>query len=744
MHFSFLAMATTQNALWALCLAVGAGCILTVLSRRLHLPTIVLLLIGGFALGAEGTGWLQPDALGDLLPMIVSLAVGLILFEGGLTLDIKEFKKTSTVIKRLLTIGVLITWLGAGLTAYVIFDISPSFALLMGSLIIVTGPTVIVPLLRRIRVQQKLGSILHWEGVLIDSIGVFTAILCFEWVVEGGGAVALPNFLIRIVSGAGIGLLGGYLIYWVMKKNWVPDNIVNAFALASAMLIFGATELIKPEAGLLSVTIAGLIVGIKKPRQLREIKAFKAEIVDLLIGMLFLLLVARLELQQFVDFFEMGGGWVLFSVILLIRPISITVSSWGTPLNLREKALLSWVAPRGVVAASMASLFAISLNSKETLVGDPALLESFVYSVICATVLIQGLSAGLVAKALRLQRPAPNDWIIIGAHHFGRELARKLMRKDEQYVLLLDTNARNIALAQKEGLPAMHCDGMEAEKLYENEQALFGAGYVLALTDNIELNELLMQRWGEELANEKVFGWIPTDAPSSDDRLVGQSVFGDLSRPAVIGSELMQGESDFEVVVWEEGKSLPSGDWHPLFIRRGKQLRAIPQDSSLKEMVKDEDEVICLRRSEGFLLRALQSGGFLRLECETLDALYEQLARVAVEQVEALSEEKILEDLGAQGRIFPAFIGHGIAIPHVYCEDLDYRICFVAQLTNPLEIPGQDEAIDFVFFLLSPTGDSEGHLATLADIAKTSRSDRLRKQIKHAKSVDDVITAISG
>lgn len=744
MHFPFLAMATTQNALWALCLAVGAGCILTVLSRRLHLPTIVLLLIGGFALGSEGTGWLQPDALGAQLPMIVSLAVGLILFEGGLTLDIKEFKKTSTVIKRLLTIGVLITWLGAGLTAYVIFDISPSFALLMGSLIIVTGPTVIVPLLRRIRVQQKLGSILHWEGVLIDSIGVFTAILCFEWVVEGGGAVALPNFLIRIVSGAGIGLLGGYLIYWVMKKNWVPDNIVNAFALASAMLIFGATELIKPEAGLLSVTIAGLIVGIKKPRQLREIKAFKAEIVDLLIGMLFLLLVARLELQQFVDFFEMGGGWVLFSVILLIRPISITVSSWGTPLNLREKALLSWVAPRGVVAASMASLFAISLNSKETLVGDPALLESFVYSVICATVLIQGLSAGLVAKALRLQRPAPNDWIIIGAHHFGRELARKLMRKDEQYVLLLDTNARNIALAQKEGLPAMHCDGMEAEKLYENEQALFGAGYVLALTDNIELNELLMQRWGEELANEKVFGWIPTDAPSSDDRLVGQSVFGDLSRPAVIGSELMQGESDFEVVVWEEGKSLPSGDWHPLFIRRGKQLRAVPQDSSLKDMVKDEDEVICLRRSEGFLLRALQSGGFLRLECETLDALYEQLAHVAVEQVEALSEEKILEDLGAQGRIFPAFIGHGIAIPHVYCEDLDYRICFVAQLTNPLEIPGQDEAIDFVFFLLSPTGDSDGHLATLADIAKTSRSDRLRKQIKRAESVEDVITAISG
>jgi NhaP-type Na+/H+ or K+/H+ antiporter/mannitol/fructose-specific phosphotransferase system IIA component (Ntr-type) len=738
-----LAVGGTQDALWALCFAVGGGCLLTILSRRLHLPTIVLLLLGGFALGPEGLDVLHPNALGDFLPMVVSLAVGLILFEGALTLDLKEFKQTSTVIKRLLTVGVLITWLGSGLTAYIVFDTSPSFALLMGSLIIVTGPTVIVPLLRRIRVQQKLGSILHWEGVLIDTIGVFTAILCFEWVVEGGGAVALPNFLIRIIGGAVIGGVGGYLIYWMMRKNWIPDNMVNAFALAGAMLIFGATELIKPEAGLLSVTVAGMIVGIKKPRQLREIKAFKAEIVDLLIGMLFLLLVARLELQQFIDFFEMGGGWVLFSVILLIRPISIAASSWGTPLNIREKALLSWVAPRGVVAASMASLFALSLSSKENPVGDPALLESFVYSVICATVLIQGLSAGIFAKILGLQRPAPNDWVIIGAHHFGRELARKLMRKDEQHVLLLDTNARNIALAKKEGLPALHRDGMEAEKLYENEQALFGAGYVLALTDNVELNQLLMQRWAEELNSESVFGWIPLDSPTEEDQLTGQSVFGDLSRPAVIGSELLQGESSFETVLWEEGKSLASGDWHPLFIRRGKQLKAIAQDASLKELVKPEDEVICLRRAEGFLLRALYSGGFLHLECESIESLYAQLAYAATAHVPTILQNQVLEDLNEQGRIFPAFLGHGVAIPHVYCTDLDYRICFVAHLKNGLTIPGQDEAIDFVFFIISPKGDSEGHLATLAEIAKNCRTERLRNQIKGAESIDEVIAAIS-
>ncbi|MEM1222905.1 MAG: cation:proton antiporter [Verrucomicrobiota bacterium] len=738
-----IAMAGQQSALWSLCLAVGAGCLLTVLSRRMHLPTIVLLLIGGFVLGGEGLGLLKPDALGDYLPMIVSLAVGLILFEGGLTLEIKNFTQTSTVIKRLLSTGVLVTWLGASITVWLIFDVAPSYALLMGSLIIVTGPTVIVPLLRRIRIQQKLSSILHWEGVLIDSIGVFIAILCFEWVVEGGGAVALPNFAIRVISGIGIGAIGGYLIYLFMDRGWVPQNIANAFSLASAMLVFGISEVIKAEAGLLSVTIAGLIVGIKKPKYLREVKAFKAEITDLLIGMLFLLLVSRLQFTQFVNFFEAGGGWVIISVILIIRPASIALSSIGTQLNLKEKALLSWVAPRGVVAASMASLFALTLSGKENPVGDPALLESFVYSVICATVLIQGLSAGIVAKILGLQRPAPNDWIIIGAGHFGRELAKRIQKQDGQDVVLLDTNARNVSLAQKDGLTALLRDGLEAEKLYEEEQTLFGAGYILALTDNVELNQIIMQRWAEVLDAERVTGWIPNDSSTAGDQLTGQSVFGDLSRPAVIGSELMQGESTFESVFWEEGMALPSGDWHPLFIRRGKLFKGVPRDSSLKELVRDEDEVLCLRRSEGFLLRALQSGGFIRSKSSTVEALYAELATIASTEIECVSENEIIKELNARGRILPAFLARGIAIPNVYSPNLNFRACYVAVLESAIQIPGTGESVECVFLLLSPQGDTEGHLATLAEIARCYRSQRLSNQIKSAQTIDDVISAVS-
>ena len=161
-------------------------------------------------------------------------------------------------------------------------------------------------------------------------------------------------------------------------------------------------------------------------------------------------------------------------------------------------------------------------------------------------------------------------------------------------------------------------------------------------------------------------------------------------------------------------------------------------------MVKGEDEVICLRRSEGFLLRALHSGGFINTGCENIESLYKLLANIAAEHLPWSSQEQILEDLEEQGRVFPAFLGHGIAIPHLYCENLDYRICFIAHLKKGLTIPGQDEAIDFIFFIISPEGDTEGHLATLAEIAKNCRRERLRKQIKSAESVDDVVAAISG
>ena len=591
-----IALADNNSALWTLCFAVGAGCFLTTLSRKLHLPTLVSLLLGGFLLGPEGLGLFDPKALGDFLPIFISLAVAIILFEGGLTLDLREFTHTSTVIQRLLSIGVIITWLGVAIIVWIVFKTNVSFALLMSSLVIVTGPTVIVPLLRRIRIQSRIANILHWEGVLIDSIGVFIAILCFEWVVESGGTVALPNFIIRILSGLLIGTVGGYLIYFCMNRKFIPDTLINAFALASAMFIFGITELIKPEAGLLSVTVAGGIVGIKKPHRLKEIKAFKAEIVDLLIGLLFIILVARLELEQFYHFFNNGGLWVLLGVLLIIRPLSVFVSAYKTQINTREKLLLSWIAPRGVVAASMASLFAISLQNKETPNGYPLLMEAFVYSVICSSVPIQGLSSGVVARILKLQRPAPNDWVIIGAHRFGRELANAIQKKDDRSVILLDTNPSHVKMAKKYGLTALLCDAMEAEELYEEEQTLFGAGYILALTDNSELNQLLMQRWAEQLDQASVFGWIPKDNPNTLNNIIGQATFASMEPPAVISSELIKGNYEIATLEIEESTDLSELNATPLLIISNKQMRPFGSLEEEEQSPKIGDTLILYQR----------------------------------------------------------------------------------------------------------------------------------------------------
>ena len=697
LSFCPLASMSSHVGLWTLCVSIGIGALLTILAKRLNLPTSALLLLGGFCLGHEGLGWIHADALGDFLPIVVSMAIGIILFEGGLTLDLRDFKQTSPVIKRLLTVGVLTTWLAAAATVYIIFGTSLDFALLMSSLIIVTGPTVILPLLRRIRVQQRVANILHWEAVLIDAVGVFIAILCFEWVVEGGGTVALPNFMLRIVFGSVMGLLGGYCIYLALRLRWVPDSMVNGFALASALFIFGLTELIKPEAGLLAVTLAGLIIGIKKPKQLKQLKAFKAEVVDLLIGLLFVLLVARLEWSAFVSFFQKGGLWVLLSILLFVRPLSVVVSSWGTAINLRERVLLSWVAPRGIVAASMASLFAISLDSKASPVGDAQLLESFVYTTICATVLIQGLSAGFFARFLKLQRPASSDWLILGAHRFGRSLAQVFEKDLNQSAILLDTNAQNVHEAQQAGLKAIHCDAMEAEKLYETQNQLFGAGYVIALTDNIELNELLMLRWEAVLGSDHVFGWIPQTSSRRNTRLLTQSVFEDLARPARISAEINAGERTLALIRGNR-KLLTQDGLIPLFLLRNKHLRPVYSHKDLEEMIKDKDEVICLRYNNSRLRRAMDLGEFKRVLIDDEMGLHSLLAEQALLRFPKINLEKLKVDLSRQASEFPPLIGNGVLMPHVYSDQVKDSVCFVLSLERELNLQATADSVSLVIF----------------------------------------------
>ena len=517
--------------------AISMGVLLLVVSRRFNIPGIVLLLFGGFLLGPTCVGVVQPESLGTGLNVIASLAIGLILFEGGLTLDTEGYLSASDVIKRLLTVGVLITWLVTAAAIIAIFGVSISIALIAGSLVIVTGPTVIAPLLRRINVTNRIRTILHWEGVLIDPIGVFVAVLCFEWVATLGGTAAVTNFALRVAVGFAFGVLGGFGTYYAVKRRLVPEHMINVFALACAVFIFGAAESILSESGLLAVTIAGFLLGLKKPVRLAQIREFKEQITELLIGTLFILLAARLSLDQFLSF-GTDGLLIVAVVLFVVRPLNILVCSAGLGLTWREKLFLSWVAPRGIVAGSMASLFVLSGKlSGNTL--DERFIETFVYSVITATIILQGFSAGWLARLLGLYQPERKGWVIVGAHSLGRAMAQFITNSLGSQVLLIDSNSTAVTEAKAGGFMAIYGDARNPDTLDLDEiLGVYSVGNILALTDNEDLNTLVCQRWGEELDKGRLFRWGRMGASSKSSAESGILIWSDLPKPSLLSDAL--------------------------------------------------------------------------------------------------------------------------------------------------------------------------------------------------------------
>jgi NhaP-type Na+/H+ or K+/H+ antiporter/mannitol/fructose-specific phosphotransferase system IIA component (Ntr-type) len=720
--------------------AIAGGMFLTVLSRKISVSAIILLLFGGIALGPEGIGLVQPGSLGSFLPVVVSLAVGLILFEGGLTLDLRGFSRGSQAIPRLLSVGVLITWFGAALTFWLVLRADPGTAVLAGSLVIVTGPTVIGPLLKRIQIIPKLHAILHWEGVLIDAIGVFISILCFEWVVGRNGEKALAHFALRLISGFALGGLGGYGLIVAFRRRLIPDSNLNAFALAAAVFIFGVAENVMSESGVLAVTLAGLIVGWSQPGELTQIRKFKAEITDLLIGMLFVLLAARLKLAQFLEFGPQGV-LVVAIVIFLVRPANVWISTFRSGVSVREKLFLSWVAPRGIVAASTASLFSIALAG-EGLTNDARLLETFVYSVIVATVLLQGFTAGPVAKLLGLKRPDPTGWLIVNADPFGKALAEFIQQEAKLEVLLMDTNARLIANARAEGVPAL-CENALNVDLAEDRVEFQKAGHLLAVTDNSELNELLCHRWSDLFGRTAVYHWTAPRLQNGARRAstgTGEIVFPKMARPSVIAAELQNGEAMLEVVTAEG--TAPEFEGIPLLIARNGTVIPISTSDDPSCAPKDKDRVLVLKREGAFLARSLE--GVFDLRAETLIELYDQLIELIVQEHPAMSKERILKDIHGTNRIVPAILGHGVAIPHFYNRDLSRRVTVLARLKDGLQVPDEPEPLRLVFFVISPAGDPEGHLATLAEIARFCSDVHHRERLIQAASPEDALEYIRG
>jgi NhaP-type Na+/H+ or K+/H+ antiporter len=468
-----------------------------------RLPAILMLLVFGFLAGPVA-GILQPDVLlGDLLPPFVSLSVAVILLEGGLSLKISELRTTGSVVRNLISIGALVTWLIASVSAYFIIGLDIPLSILFGSILIVTGPTVIIPLLRHVRPLPRLASILKWEGILIDPVGAMMAVLVFEAILlnrleETPVLIILGVFKTALIGGAG-GVLSAVILIQLFKRYWVPDFLQNPVTLIIALGAYAGSNLFQAESGLLTVTIMGIVLGNQKTVSIKHIIEFKENVRVLLISSVFVLLAAKLNMQELMSL--KGESLIFLGVLIFVaRPVSVFLSTIGSTLSFREKLFISCVAPRGIIAAAVASVLALRLFEEEYVGAGQLVPLTFI--MIIGTVLIYGLLASPIARLLKLSEPNPQGVLIVGAHRWARRIAMALKSLGLR-VLLVDTNRRSVTQARMEGLNAYCGTILSEEFIFENQ--IGGIGRLLALTANDENNSLAALHFSDVFGSNEVY-----------------------------------------------------------------------------------------------------------------------------------------------------------------------------------------------------------------------------------------------
>jgi len=513
------------------------------LAWRLRLPSILLLLLFGFLLGPV-LGVIHPnELLGEALFPVVSLSVGIILFEGGLTLKLKELPISGPVIGRLITVGALATWVVATLAARFVIGLPWPMAILVGAVLIVTGPTVVGPLLRQIRPKGRAGAILKWEGILIDPVGAVLAVLVFESI-RLGGVSNVPVFIMlgvlrSLFVGLFFGSLGAGILIVLLRRYLVPDHLQNAVTLLLIFLTFAISDMLAPEGGLLTVTVMGVVMANQPWVPIRHILEFKENLQILLVGLLFILLAGRININ---DLLLIGWGAVVFVVILIAiaRPVGVLLSTWRSPLNRSERLFLMWMAPRGIVAASVSSVFAFQLTAAG--LEGAELLVPIVFLVIVITVIFYGLTAGPVARRLGLAERDPQGVLFVGASPFSRELAGQL-EKHGFRALLLDSNYRNITESRLAGLQAYHGNALLEDTLEGVD--LGGIGRMMALTNNDEVNALAVLRYPELFGRSEVYQ-LPSVGGESykiPSHLRGRILFGAGTTYDILEEQVAEGAS---------------------------------------------------------------------------------------------------------------------------------------------------------------------------------------------------------
>lgn len=525
-------------------LEIGGIVILGILAQwaawKLKVPAILPLIITGLIVGplstlwsVDGEKWISPiwngsHGLfpGESLFHFVELAIGIILFEGGMTLKRDEVRGVGDTIGKLISLGALITFLASALLAHFVVDLNWSISFLFAALIIVTGPTVIAPILRNVPLNRNVATVLKWEGILIDPIGALAAVLVYEFISTSGGhggsftSQAIIQFLLIVLVSLSIGTIAAFSLREMLKRNMIPHYLLTIFSLAFVLAIFIGSSHIVHDSGLLTVVVAGMVLGNIDVRHIDEITYFKESLSILLISILFILLSANIDLQDLMLLQNWRPILLFFLIIVFVRPLSVFISTRTSTLTTKEKLFISWMGPRGIVAAGIASLFGLKLLKSGF--DQAEYITPLVFMVVLGTVLLNATTAKIVAKLLGVSLETSNGILIIGATHPSR-LVGQYLQENGHNVVLIDSNKNNILRSEALGLKAIN------ENIYNdnisNNLDLNDVGILLAMTGSAEVNEYAIETLTTQFGEQGAYRLITTSELKNPDKIGDNTLF---------------------------------------------------------------------------------------------------------------------------------------------------------------------------------------------------------------------------
>ena len=568
------------------------------------LPLILIgLLVGPIAaefLSEDGLKWIEPiwngeKGLfpGDGLYYFVSLAISIILFEGGLTLKRDEIKNVGPVITKLITLGSAVTFFGAGFIVHYIFNLSWELSFLFSGLIIVTGPTVITPILRNIPLKKDVSTVLKWEGILIDPIGALVAVLVFEFISVGGGGgftkTALMEFGKILLFGTSFGFTFAHALAYAINKKMIPHYLLNVVSLSTVLLVFVESEIFAHESGLLAVVVMGMVLGNGKLSNLKELLYFKESLSVLLISILFILLSANINIEDLMLLYTWKTAALFALVVFVIRPLAVFLSTYKSNLNLNEKLFISWVGPRGIVAAGIASLFGSKLL-KEGVEGAEY-ITPLVFMIVLGTVLLNATTARLFARLVGVFLKSSNAILIVGASSPSRLIAEYLKNNGKR-VVLIDSNKNFIEKALASDLEAFNFD------IYQNDLSdnieLNDVGYLIAMTGSESVNEHVMKNLSGSFGEHGSFRLATSqevldhDVDKKNAYFTPKDDYINLSEayrdnPKIYELEIADKDEFNDMIskLFNEVKSIP------LFVKKDKKLYFIPEFEASEELIEN-------------------------------------------------------------------------------------------------------------------------------------------------------------